>query len=381
MASLTNLRTGQSVKLARIEALLDTLVAIQLDLKAVSTDDSKAVPVVGRLETLAHAGVLLRSVTAALRDIIHQVGGVTDRNRATARAEGRVALASALDLSQEVKAKVESCAEDLAAANDSVKDKIAGGVTTLSAPQALADSERVEVKVQECAVELHQANETLAQGIDDLKHTERALNKSRKVLGETEAALATAKNEEKKARLRALHDATTGLPNRDLFDDRLAHAISLADRHNWTLAVMFLDLDRFKSINDTHGHSVGDSVLKEIAQRLLEHCRDEDTVCRYGGDEFTYLLMNPQGSNNIKQIAGNVIQNISRPIDVGDLQLSVNASIGIAVYPADGATEEQLINKADMAMYRAKKRMSGYVFFDALEEETTHLASPPSQRH
>ncbi len=87
---------------------------------------------------------------------------------------------------------------------------------------------------------------------------------------------------------RTLHDSTTGLPNRDLFDDRLTHAIALAKRHTWVLAVMFLDLDRFKYINDTHGHAVGDAVLKEVAKRLLRHARDEDTVCRNGGDEFLY---------------------------------------------------------------------------------------------
>jgi GGDEF domain-containing protein len=96
----------------------------------------------------------------------------------------------------------------------------------------------------------------MAEGIDDLKQAEIALCESRKALTDTEAALASAQEEEQKARQRALHDATTGLPNRGLFDYRLAHAIALAERHEWTLAVMFLDLDRFKSINDTHGHDV-----------------------------------------------------------------------------------------------------------------------------
>ena len=165
---------------------------------------------------------------------------------------------------------------------------------------------------------------------------------------------------------RALHDSTTGLPNRDLFDDRLTHAIALAKRHTWTLAVMFLDLDRFKYINDTHGHAVGDGVLKEVAKRLLEHTRDEDTVCRNGGDEFLYLLINPQGSENIRRIADTLLQTIGQPINVGDLKSIVKASIGIAVYPDDGTTGEQLIRNADAAMYRAKKSVSGRIFFDAL---------------
>src|SRR5450631_2488765 len=164
---------------------------------------------------------------------------------------------------------------------------------------------------------------------------------------------------------RTLHDSTTGLPNRALFDDRLTHAIALAKRHSWMLAVMFLDLDRFKCINDTYGHAVGDVVLKEVAKRLLQHTREEDSVCRNGGDEFLYLLMNPQGSENIERIASGLLKAIGQPIDMGDLQPVIKASIGIAVYPDDGTTGEQLIRNADSAMYRAKKSVSGRIFFEA----------------
>jgi two-component system, cell cycle response regulator len=166
---------------------------------------------------------------------------------------------------------------------------------------------------------------------------------------------------------RALHDATTGLPTRELFDDRVTHAIALAKRHAWTLAVMFLDLNRFKLINDTHGHAVGDGVLKEVAKRLLRHCREEDTVCRNGGDEFLYLLINPQGTVNIERIARALWEAIGQPIDMGELQPVVEASIGIAVYPENGTTGEQLIRNADTAMYRAKRGMVGYICYDALE--------------
>ena len=170
-------------------------------------------------------------------------------------------------------------------------------------------------------------------------------------------------NSNKVLEQKALHDSTTGLPNRDLFNDRLTHAIAMAKRHAWTLAVMFLDLDRFKYINDTHGHAVGDRVLKEVAKRLLGHTRDEDTVCRNGGDEFLYLLINPQGSENIRRIADTLLQTIAQPIDVGDLKPIIEASIGIAVYPDDGTTGEQLIRNADTAMYRAKESVSGLIFF------------------
>jgi diguanylate cyclase (GGDEF)-like protein len=166
---------------------------------------------------------------------------------------------------------------------------------------------------------------------------------------------------------KALYDSTTGLPNRDLFGDRLAQAIALAKRRAWTLAVMFLDLDRFKYINDTHGHAVGDAVLIEVSKRLLQFSRGEDTVCRNGGDEFLYLMMNPQCGENIQRMAGNLLDAIAQPIYVGDLQLTVRASIGIAVYPENGTTGDQLIKNADTAMYRAKRAMTGHVFFDAAE--------------
>lgn len=285
--------------------------------------------------------------------------------------QGRIAAPDALDLaleqSHEVKAKVEACADDLASANDIVKEKILNGATMLSAHKTLPANTTVESKVQDCADDLHEVTETLAQGIDDLEKTEIALTQSREVLADTRAALAMSQVEERKARQEALHDSMTGLPNRDLFDDRLSNARSLADRHDWTLAVMFLDMDGFKSINDTHGHAAEDSVLKEVARRLSLHARDEDTVCRDGGDVFLYLLVNPQGSENIERLAGLVSSNIAKPIDVGSLRFVVEASIGITVYPAGGASGEDLIKNADAAMYSAKRHRSGWVVYDANE--------------
>lgn len=280
------------------------------------------------------------------------------------------ALDLALEQSHEVKAKVETCADDLATANEIMKEKIAGGTTMLSAHKTLLAGTTVESKVQECADDLLEVTETLAQGIDDLARTENALIESRDMLAETQAALAISQEEERDARQRALHDSMTGLPNRDLFDDRLSHAISLARRHDWTLAVMFLDLDGFKKINDTHGHAAGDSVLKDVARRLSLHARDEDTVCRNGGDEFLYLLVNPQGRENIERIARLVAASIAKPIAVGSRQFVVNASIGVAVYPADGATGVELIKCADTAMYRAKKHGSSCAFFGRIEKKS-----------
>ena len=294
----------------------------------------------------------------------------SDRIDTTGRGEAPAALDLALEQSHEVKAKVETCADDLATANEIVKEQIAGGTTLLSARETLLAGTTVESKVQECADDLHEVTVTLAQGIDDLAQTEIALTESREILADTQAALVISQEEGRDARRRALHDSMTGLPNRDLFDDRLLNAISLAQRHDWTLAVMFLDLDGFKEINDTHGHAAGDSVLKEVARRLSLRSRDEDTMCRNGGDEFLYLLVNPQGKDNIERIAGLVCASIAEPIAVDGGPFVVNASIGIAVYPGDGATGEELIKSADTAMYRAKKHERGCEFFDQVEKES-----------
>lgn len=276
-----------------------------------------------------------------------------------------IALAQALEQSHEVKAKVQACAQDLALANEGAKKTLAAGSTTLPARQTLDHGEAVETKVQECAADLDGVTRTLADGIDELRQVEAALATSRTALAQAQVSLESALEGEEKANRRALHDPATGLPNRVLFDDRLAQALALAERHAWTVAVMFLDLDRFKHINDQHGHAAGDAVLKEVAKRLAHDSREADTVCRNGGDEFLYLLMNPQGRRNVESIAADVIKNIERVICVGELRLNVRASIGIALYPEHGAQGEELIRRADAAMYKAKNTPCGYALHEA----------------
>jgi len=127
---------------------------------------------------------------------------------------------------------------------------------------------------------------------------------------------------------------------------------------------MFLDLDGFKSVNDGHGHATGDLILRHIAHRLLQHTRDEDTVCRTGGDEFLYLLVNPKSTADVRtQGRRSVGATSPSPIAVGGCDLIVRASIGIALYPGDGATAAELVRNADTAMYRAKNGGCGYVLF------------------
>jgi diguanylate cyclase (GGDEF)-like protein len=205
------------------------------------------------------------------------------------------------------------------------------------------------------------------RGPEDLDQLETTLTQTQLALADTEAALTAAQQEAHDALARSLHDSLTGLPNRELFDDHLTKAISLADRHNWTLAVMFLDLDEFKRINDAHGHAIGDIVLRRIAERLMRSVRDEDTVCRNGGDEFLYLLIDPKGKENVERIANSVLRGITQPVVVDDLELEIRPSIGIAIYPDDANNASELIINADAAMYWAKKNSRGIVLFDQTE--------------
>ena len=171
---------------------------------------------------------------------------------------------------------------------------------------------------------------------------------------------------EKAVRHIAFHDVLTGLPNRALFNDRLEHGLAQAKRNGWTLALMFIDLDGFKAINDSHGHVAGDSVLQTIAERLRTHTRGGDTVSRHGGDEFLFLITEIRDKDFVAGIAGKLLQTIQEPcsISIRDLNISVvvKASIGISLFPADGDTADALVSRADQAMYRAKEGKSGYAF-------------------
>jgi diguanylate cyclase (GGDEF)-like protein len=286
-------------------------------------------------------------------------------------------LEKALEKSQDVKEKMVSCVTQLSTVNETVKQDMAGGITLQQAKEALAQTERVEDKVQECADELHEVNQALAVGIGDrdqlnreLRRVQQKLSTTRDILSDTQEELAIVEELAEQANQRTLRDSLTGIPNRELFNDRLEQAIALAKRGGWILGVMFIDLDRFKAINDTHGHAVGDRVLRRVAQRLNEQVRSGDTVCRYGGDEFLYLLVNPQSTGNIERVALKVLNSISETVIIDDLTLSIEPSIGIAVYPSNGTTGEELLANADAAMYRAKKTKTGYIFFDDLLSES-----------
>ena len=163
------------------------------------------------------------------------------------------------------------------------------------------------------------------------------------------------KNAERQIVHQAYHDALTGLPNRMLFYDRLTQALSLARRDERGLAVLFLDLDQFKLVNDTLGHAAGDRLLVEIARRLQNTVRDCDTVARVGGDEFTLLLRNLDEGSDAARAAQKVLDAIARPVEVDGQRLYLTTSVGISMYPGDGQEAEALLTNADIAMYRAKE--------------------------
>lgn len=157
----------------------------------------------------------------------------------------------------------------------------------------------------------------------------------------------------------ATHDPLTGLANRRLFYDRLQQAILHANRYGSKLGLLYVDLDRFKEINDTHGHHVGDAVLTEVARRLTASVRDSDSVARLGGDEFVVLLTELQAREDYRAVGEKIEQALNIGTQFYGLDIDITASIGEAIYPDDGADEDALVRAADTAMYRIKATRAG----------------------
>ncbi len=162
----------------------------------------------------------------------------------------------------------------------------------------------------------------------------------------------------------AMHDGLTGLPNRTLFLDRIQHTLLSAERDGGRVAVLMMDLDRFKEVNDTLGHHAGDILLREFASRLQETLRATDTVARLGGDEFGLILPGQLNPSDVVVLLGKIKQALDPPVIVGDLPLSIEASIGVAMYPDHGIDVESLLRHADVAMYTAKEEGRDYAFYD-----------------
>lgn len=171
----------------------------------------------------------------------------------------------------------------------------------------------------------------------------------------------------------AYHDPLTGLPNRALMRDRLEHAMAKARRSGRTMALLFLDLDRFKNINDSLGHDVGDRLLVQVARRLKRCKREEDTLARLGGDEFTMLLEDLDGSEQLPNVAQKIRATLNDPFTIDGREMYISSSTGISVYPGDGEDADTLLKHADTAMYRAKELgRDGYQFFSGDMSERAH---------
>jgi diguanylate cyclase (GGDEF)-like protein len=181
----------------------------------------------------------------------------------------------------------------------------------------------------------------------------------RKRCAQLQGALETQRDTEVRLEFIAHHDSLTGLPNRWQLQRQLEHGLAYARRHGSLLAVLFVDIDHFKSINDSLGHDAGDQVLAQFAQRLKQCVREVDTVARQGGDEFIVLLTELRGGQDAQQVAEKIMTAIAAPFLVSGAPLAVAASIGVAVYPDDDEDIDALVEKADLAMYAAKQRGKG----------------------
>lgn len=257
-----------------------------------------------------------------------------------------------VDQSELIHGAVAECAAELSSVNSTLEQTLSNGPAQPALEDALEQSQAVEAKVQLCADDLTQVNQALKVEIHERHLLEQELE--------------TAHQEAAATRIASLHDPLTSLPNRSLFNDRLKHGLAQAKRHGWTLAVMFIDLDGFKGINDSHGHTAGDQVLKTVASRLKSMTREDDTVSRHGGDEFLYLLMELQQESDASLIAAKIIARIGEPFELETtaepIKVSVRCSIGISIFPRNGSTDLLLIASADKAMYQAKRAGSGYAY-------------------
>jgi diguanylate cyclase (GGDEF)-like protein len=262
-------------------------------------------------------------------------------------------LAVVLDKSEQIQDVIEECADTLSSVNLVLKDALVhDAMPPPGVEVAIDSSEAIEDKVHEAAVALAEVNRALEVEVRERQQLEQQL--------------ADVIEDEKIARFAAFHDPLTGLPNRALFKDRLEHALAQATRHHGSLAVMFIDLDDFKLVNDVHGHDAGDQVLRTIGTRLRDSTRADDTVSRYGGDEFLYLLMAAGSEAETARIARKLFELIKQPCAIsarGEMvEVTIAASIGIAVFQQDGVTADTLVKVADCAMYAAKQQKSGWSF-------------------
>jgi diguanylate cyclase (GGDEF)-like protein len=272
----------------------------------------------------------------------------------------KASLGHVLKKNEKIKQNVKKAASELTLVNKVLKQE---KVPVQIMKQTLIQNEDVEQKVTKAADDLKVVNLKLTEEIAERIVIESELANTKTDLADVRDDLSKAQVETEEAQQIALQDALTGLPNRIAFEQGLDHGLSQAKRHGWGLAVLFIDIDKFKSINDSYGHDLGDQVLLMVANRLKSFVRGEDLVSRWGGDEFVCLLLEVKQAADVTHLAEKMIHRIAEASEFNGIVLSIIASIGIAIYPADGDTSEILFKNADIAMYKAKGTEKRVVLF------------------
>ena len=274
-----------------------------------------------------------------------------------------VSLGNVLNQNKKIKKTVKQAASELTSVNEVLKQEKKVNIPVHTIKEAITQNEYIEYKVTKAADDLHQVNAELTKQVAERVIIESELADTKTDLAEARDDLSKSQAKEEETRQITLHDALTGLPNRVLFEQHLEHGLIQARRRDWKLAVLFIDIDKFKSINDSYGHDLGDKVLLMVANRLQSSVREEDMVCRWGGDEFMCLLLDVKQEANITRLAEKIVNQIAESCEFNGTVLSIRPSIGIAIYPADGETADILFKNADTAMYKAKGTEKRVVLF------------------
>ena len=275
----------------------------------------------------------------------------------------KVTLRHVLNKNKKIKKNVKQAASELTSINKVLKQGQKVNLPVQIIDETITQNVDVEHKVAKAADDLNQVHAELTQEVAERVAIDSELADTKIDLAEARDDLSKSQAKEEETRQITLHDALTGLPNRVLFEQRLEHGLIQAKRHGWELAVLFIDIDNFKSINDSYGHDLGDKVLLMVANRLRSSVREEDTVCRWGGDEFVCLLLDVKQEAHVTRLAEKMVNRIAEACEFNGTVLYVRPSMGIAIYPADGETADILFKNADTAMYKAKGTGKRVVLF------------------
>ncbi|MCL4744948.1 MAG: GGDEF domain-containing protein [Burkholderiaceae bacterium] len=256
------------------------------------------------------------------------------------------------------------CDALLMAVRARLKLSVGGPVGATSRRHADDSAHLVRASVLECVTDLDRLRDALRAEFELHGQLQREVRGVHAALANARTELAGTRAGERRARHLASHDSLTSLPNRDSFRERLDQALAREEPRKALLAVLYLDLDGFKEINDSHGHDAGDELLRIVAARLGGAVRAGDVVSRLGGDEFACLLADGMDRKRLILLARKLFDIVSAPSRIGPLTICVRPSIGIATCPGDGTNADELLRSADFAMYLAKRRRSGHAFFD-----------------